>query len=114
LANITIAIPTDLLQRSKAYAAQREVSFSKLVEAQLTSLLEAPSHTASTDEVLRRFSLGDITRKEAMALLKVDSYGELILLMGGEGMTLPTRAKPVADASIEIARSLIRRSNVQS
>jgi len=49
-----------------------------------------------------------------MALLKVDSYGELILLMGGEGMTLPTRAKPVADASIEIARSLIRRSNVQS
>ena len=112
MANITIAIPTDLLQRSKAYAAQREMSFSKLVEARLTSLLEAPSQASSTGEVLRRFSSGDITRKEAMALLKLDSYGELILLMGSEGMTMPTRAKPIADASIEIARSLISRSNV--
>jgi hypothetical protein len=110
VANITISLPTDLLQRSKTYAAQREMSFSKLVEARLTSLLEAPSQASSTGEVLRRFSSGDITRKEAMLLLNLDSYGELILLMGREEMAMPSRVKPLADASVEIARSLIARS----
>ncbi|MFM7461264.1 MAG: DUF6364 family protein, partial [Burkholderiales bacterium] len=92
MANITIAIPDQLLQRGKAYAAQREMSFSKLVEAQLKSLLEVPSQSASVSEILRRFSSGDISRKEAMALLDLDSYGELILLTGRHDMTLPTRA----------------------
>jgi len=105
--NLTVSLSATVLERARSYAAQRQLSLSKLIEMRLSEFLEGPSTDAPRVDILRRFSAGNIARRQAMELLSIEDYGSLITEMRSVGLPLPTRSDAIAESSIEIAQSLL-------
>jgi hypothetical protein len=100
----------DRHQRLVPYAAQRDLSFSKLIERRLSALLDEPDAGSSAREVLQRFSSGDIPKSKAMRLLDIEDYGSLILMLNRELLPLPSRPTSLAGPSVAVALKLIGES----
>lgn len=87
---ITINIPDDLLADTKACAAKAGVSVSELIRHLLAGHVRNERATLPGNfEVLLRFSLGQISERDAMAELHLDDEDALSVLTILAGLPLP-------------------------
>ena len=90
MANFTVAIPDELLAKSKVVAALAETSVNALIRALLEGHIESSSSALSGNyQILFRYSIGKITEEKALALLQQPDRERLHNLVRHAGLPLP-------------------------
>ncbi len=95
--NFTIALDRDALRRAKIIAARHDTSVNAMIRHYLDHLhdigLDNEGNASGNSEVMFKYSMGLIPKKQAMTELGVSDYGIFVRMMGRAGLPLPAVSK---------------------
>jgi plasmid stability protein len=104
LKNTTFNLPDDLVARAKAYAAAHGTTMTAIVREHLravTSDMAAPV----ADDPLLAYSQGRLARGEAIRLLGLRDYAELLVALGNADLPMPLPpAHEIENQAVTFAR----------
>jgi len=92
MSTLSLNIEDNLLQQAKIYAAAKDTTLTQVVKESLAEIIKT-SDSDKKQAILKRYSKNELSRKETMALLGVD-YGELIVMMVDNDLSLPSLPEP--------------------
>lgn len=88
LKNTTFNLPDDLVARAKSYAAAHGTTMTALVREHLEAVT-ADGVVRVTDDPLLSYSQGLLGKKEAIRLLGLRDYAELLVALGDADLPMP-------------------------
>jgi len=91
LKNTTFNLPDDLVARAKAYAAAHGTTMSALIREHLEAIT-ATDKNGIADDPLLAYSQGRLARSEAIRLLGLRDYAELLVALGDADLPMPLPA----------------------
>ena len=91
LRNTTFNLPEDLVARAKAYAAGHGTTMTAIVREHLATITSDPSAGITTDPLIS-YSRGLLARDEAVRLLGLRDYAELLVSLGDADLPMPSPA----------------------
>jgi hypothetical protein len=89
LRNTTFNLPDDLVARAKAYAANNGTTLTAIVRNHLEAVT-ADDKVGATEDPLAAFSLGRMTKEQAIKALGLRDYAELLVRLGEADLPLPS------------------------
>lgn len=86
--NTTINLPDDLVAQAKSYAAAHGTTMTAIIREHLKTIT---SHgpVSVTDDPLLAYSQGRLARGEAIRLLGLRDYAELLVALGDADLPMP-------------------------
>lgn len=103
--NFTIALDRDALRRAKIIAARHDTSVNAMIRHYLDHLhdfgLDREDNASGNSEVMFRYSMGLIPKKQAMKELGVSDYGIFVRMMGRAGLPLPAVSKDLEQKMVD-------------
>ena len=87
--NTTLNLPNDLVQRTKAYAAQHGTTMTALVREHLERVTGYREEQARTNDPLVAFSGGRMAKEAAIRALGLRDYAQLLVSLGERNLPLP-------------------------
>lgn len=87
LKNTTFNLPTELVAKAKAYAAEKGTTMTSIVREHLEAVTS--SGTVPEDEPLRAYSERRLSRNEAIRRLGMRDHTELLVALGDAGLPMP-------------------------
>ncbi len=88
LRNTTFNLPDELVARAKSYAAAHGTTMTALVREHLEVITSDGSNPIADDPLLA-FSQGQLARNEAIRLLGLRDYAELLVVLGDADLPMP-------------------------
>jgi plasmid stability protein len=88
LKNTTFNLPEDLVARAKAYAANHGTTMTAIVREHLTTVTSDHEDTVTSDPLVS-YSRGLLARDEAIRLLGLRDYTELLVALGDADLPMP-------------------------
>jgi plasmid stability protein len=88
LRNTTFNLPDDLVTRAKSYAAAHGTTMTAIVREHLEAIT-SPGADPITDDPLLAFSQGRLARNEAIRLLGLRDYAQLLVALGDADLPMP-------------------------
>jgi len=88
LRNTTLNLPDDLVARTKSYAAAHGTTMTAIVREHLEAVTSDGAYRI-TDDPLLAYSQGRLARNEAIRLLGLRDYAELLIALGDADLPLP-------------------------
>jgi plasmid stability protein len=88
LRNTTFNLPDELVARAKSYAAAHGTTMTALVREHLEAITSDGSNPIADDPLLA-FSQGQLARNEAIRLLGLRDYAELLVALGDADLPMP-------------------------
>lgn len=88
LRNTTFNLPDELVARAKSYAAAHGTTMTALVREHL-EVITSDGANPIADDPLLAFSQGQLARNEAIRLLGVRDYAELLVALGDADLPMP-------------------------
>jgi plasmid stability protein len=88
LRNTTLNLPDDLVARAKSYAAAHGTTMTAIVREHLEAVTSDGADRI-TDDPLLAYSQGRLARNEAIRLLGLRDYAELLIALGDADLPLP-------------------------
>ena len=88
LKNTTFNLPAALLAKAKVYAANHGTTMTAVIRAHLEAITEGPEATSSHDPLLA-FSQRLLTSREAVRLLGLRDYTDLLAALGEADLPIP-------------------------
>lgn len=88
LRNTTFNLPDDLVARAKSYAAVHGTTMTAIVREHLEAVTSNGA-APLTDDPLLAYSQGRLARNEAIQLLGLRDYAELLLALGDADLPMP-------------------------
>jgi plasmid stability protein len=88
LKNTTFNLPEDLVARAKAYAAAHGTTMTAIVREHLEAVTSDSADRISGDPLLA-YSQGRLARNEAIRLLGLRDYAELLVALGDADLPMP-------------------------
>ena len=88
LRNTTFNLPDDLVARTKSYAAAHGTTMTAIVREHLEAVTMDGADTIADDPLLA-FSRGRMARNEAIRLLGMRDYAELLIALGDADLPMP-------------------------
>lgn len=102
----TIELPEDLVARTRAYAAARGTTVTALIRSHLESVVAADPDPAANP--LRAYSEGRLARADAIRLLGLRDYADLLVALGDADLALPQRPRETIEAEAALFERLWR------
>jgi hypothetical protein len=81
-------LPTDLMARAEAYAAAHRTTVTAIIREHLVVLTSAEADRIADDPLLA-YLLGHLARDEAIRLLGLRDYAELLVALGNADLPMP-------------------------
>ena len=104
LKNTTFNLPSELVARSKAYAASHRTTMTAIVREHLEAVTSRGGVRAADDPLLA-YSQGKLGRDEAIGLLGIRDYAELLVALGDADLPMPLPpAHDVENQALAFAR----------
>ena len=91
LRNTTLNLPDELVARTRAYAAAHGTTMTAIIREHLEAVTGG-SDISLADDPLRGFSEGRLARADAIRLLGLRDYAELLVALGDAGLPMPLPA----------------------
>lgn len=88
LKNTTFNLPEDLVARAKAYAAKHGTTMTALVREHLAAVTSDGADTIASDPLVA-YSRGLLARNDAIRLLGLRDYAELLVTLGDADLPMP-------------------------
>jgi plasmid stability protein len=88
LRNTTFNLPDDLVARAKLYAAAHGTTMTAIVREHLEAVTSDGAHPIANDPLLA-YSQGRLARNEAIRLLGLRDYAELLVALGDADLPMP-------------------------
>jgi len=88
LRNTTLNLPDDLVARAKAYAATHGTTMTAIIREHLEAITSEGSDPV-TDDPLLAYSQGRLARSDAIRLLGLRDYAELLVALGDADLPMP-------------------------
>ena len=89
LRNTTFNLPEDLLARAKAYAAKNRTTVTAIIREHLNAVtVDSKPHIQA--DPLVAYSRGLLARNEAIRLLGLRDYAQLLVALGDADLPMPT------------------------
>jgi plasmid stability protein len=88
LRNTTFNLPDELVARAKAYAAAHGTTVTAIIREHLEAVT-SEGKRAVTDDPLVAYSQGRLARNEAIRLLGLRDYAELLVALGDADLPMP-------------------------
>jgi hypothetical protein len=88
LKNTTFNLPEDLVARAKSYAAAHGTTMTAIVREHLRVVTSDPNDTVTSDPLVS-YSRGFLARDEAIRLLGLRDYAELLVALGDADLPMP-------------------------
>lgn len=88
LKNTTFNLPEELVSRAKAYAANHGTTMTAIVREHLTVVTSDPNDVITSDPLVS-YSRGMLAREEAINLLNLRDYAELLVALGDADLPMP-------------------------
>ena len=88
LKNTTFNLPDDLVARAKSYAADHGTTMTSIIREHLRAITSDPSETITSDPLVS-YSRGVLARDEAIRLLGLRDYAELLISLGDADLPMP-------------------------
>jgi plasmid stability protein len=88
LKNTTFNLPEELVARAKAYAAAHGTTMTSIVREHLAAVTSAPGDAIAADPLVS-YSRGLLARDEAIRLLGLRDYAELLVALGDADLPMP-------------------------
>ena len=85
--NTTLNLPESLIARTRAYAAQHGTTMTAIVRSHLEAVTREPDRPV--ENPLQSYAAGLIGRDEAVRRTGVRDYADLLVALGGEGLSPP-------------------------
>ncbi len=108
--NFTGAVDRALLRRAKVIAAKNDTSINALFNAELRYLVETFDAAEKSDNHnypnLLAFSLGQRDAQATMAMLGIDSFEDLFLLMAQAHLPMPRLADATTQEMVQALHAL--------
>lgn len=86
--NTTLNRPQDLINRTKAYAATQGTTMTAIIRAHLEALT-SDAHPGQIENPLLEYSQGKLSRADAIRLLKLRDYAQLLVALGDVNLPMP-------------------------
>lgn len=86
--NTTFNLPEDLVARAKSYAAKHGTTMTAIVREHLATVTSEGSDPIVLDP-LSAYSRGQLARDEAIRLLELRDYTELLVALGDADLPMP-------------------------
>jgi hypothetical protein len=88
LRNTTLNLPADLVARAKSYAAAHGTTMTAIVRKHLEAVTSNGAASITNDPLLE-YSQGRLARNEAIRLLGLRDYAELLVALGDADLPMP-------------------------
>ncbi len=88
LKNTTFNLPEGLVARAKVYAAANGTTMTAIIREHLTAITSNPDDGAVADPLVS-YSRGLLARDEAIRLLGLRDYAELLVALGDADLPMP-------------------------
>jgi plasmid stability protein len=88
LRNTTLNLPDDLVARAKSYAAAHGTTMTAIIREHLEAVT-SDGAIPITDDPLLAYSQGRLARNEAIRLLELRDYAELLVALGDADLPMP-------------------------
>lgn len=88
LRNTTLNLPDELVARAKSYAAAHGTTMTAIVREHLEAVT-SDGTAAVSDDPLLAFSQGRLSRTDAIRLLGMRDYAELLVALGDADLPIP-------------------------
>jgi len=88
LRNTTLNLPDELVSRTKAYAAAHGTTMTSIIREHLEAVT-ADGAPRVTDDPLLAYSKGQLSREDAIRLLGLRDYAELLVALGDADLPMP-------------------------
>ena len=88
LKNTTFNLPDDLVVRAKAYAAEHGTTMTAIIREHLEAVTSDGADTTANDPLLA-YARGRLARNEAIRLLGLRDYTELLVALGDADLPMP-------------------------
>ena len=88
LKNTTFNLPSDLVARAKAYAAAHGTTMTAIVREHLEAITSDGANPV-TDDPLLAYSQGRLARNDAIKLIGLRDYAELLVALGDADLPMP-------------------------
>jgi hypothetical protein len=88
LRNTTFNLPDDLVARAKSYAAAHGTTMTAIVRAHLEAVTSEGADTIADDPLLA-YAQGRLARNEAIRLLGLRDYAQLLVALGDADLPMP-------------------------
>ena len=88
LKNTTFNLPDELVARAKAYAATHGTTMTSIIREHLTAVTSARGDVVVADPLVS-YSRGLLARDEAIRLLGLRDYAELLVALGDADLPMP-------------------------
>jgi hypothetical protein len=86
--SVTLILPDDLVGRVKAYAVEHRTTMNAMVRSHLAAVT-SPEGNFVTDDPLLAYSQGQLAGSEAVRLLGLRDYSELLVALGDADLLMP-------------------------
>lgn len=104
LKNTTFNLPAELVARAKAYAASHGTTMTAIVREHLEAITSDASDGVADDPLLA-YSKGQLARNEAVRLLGLRDYAELLVALGDAELPMPLPpAEEIENQAVTLAR----------
>ncbi|MBI5129106.1 MAG: hypothetical protein HZA66_06670 [Rhodopseudomonas palustris] len=87
--NTTLNLPDKLVSRAKAYAAEHGTTMTAIIRAHLEAITSS-GETRAADDPLLAYAQGQLSRTEAIRLLGLRDYAELLVALGDADLPMPS------------------------
>jgi plasmid stability protein len=88
LRNTTLNLPDDLVSRTKAYASAHGTTMTAIIREHLEAVTSSGAASA-TDDPLRAYSRGRLSRNDAIRLLGLRDFAGLLVSLGDADLPMP-------------------------
>ncbi len=88
LRNTTLNLPDDLVARARAYAAAYGTTMTAIIREHLEAVTSGGADPIADDPLLA-YSQGRLARNEAIRVLELRDYAELLVALGDADLPLP-------------------------
>lgn len=86
--NTTLNLPHKLVTRAKAYAAAHGTTMTAIIRSHLEAVTSSGENPIA-DDALLAYSQGQLARGEAIRMLGLRDYAELLVALGDADLPLP-------------------------
>jgi plasmid stability protein len=87
--NTTLNLPDKLVSRAKAYAAEHGTTMTAIIRAHLEAVTSSGENPIAHDPLLA-YSQGQLSRSEAIRMLGLRDYAELLVALGDADLPMPS------------------------
>jgi plasmid stability protein len=87
--NTTLNLPDKLVSRAKSYAAAHGTTMTAIIRAHLEAVTSSGENPIADDPLLA-YSQGQLARNEAIRMLGLRDYAELLVALGDADLPMPS------------------------